>query len=225
MAELAWISLGKHPELGLTASTAHDDLGAAHQLLLDAGFSTGNPDFAYVLGDNHPEQVRATLQQLYTTVASHYVAIDDASLDEPARTVPAPLRSSQPAKHQPVPSPHRPGPRQDLAEFAEDLSARLPGSWAFAVHEHAAGAGQFPLIERVWGRGHVSWALSEFAPHRVAVLSGESGVELLVIDRPQRQHEFLVAALEPRGSGFAATTETPNGIVVSADPARARRPR
>ncbi|WP_406133188.1 hypothetical protein [Streptomyces zaomyceticus] len=62
MAELAWITLGKHPQLGLTASTLHDDFGSANRLLLDAGFSTGHPDFAYVLGDIRPNEVRATLQ-------------------------------------------------------------------------------------------------------------------------------------------------------------------
>ncbi|MEU6015068.1 hypothetical protein ABZ826_13765 [Streptomyces sp. NPDC047515] len=221
MAELAWMTLDKHRELGLTASTAQDDLGAAHQLLLDAGFSTCHPGFAYALGNNHPVDVRATLQQLYNDVATHYVAIDDASLDDPARATSAPLGRSQPAQHIPVASPGRPDSRRDLATFAEELSARLPGTWAVTVHKHATGVGQFPLSERVWGRGHVSWALSEFTPHRDAVLSSESGVELLVIDRPLRKHEFLVAALEPRRSGFATTNEAPNGIAVSAHPVRA----
>ncbi|ATW48210.1 hypothetical protein [Streptomyces peucetius] len=220
MAELAWITLGKHPELGLTASTVHDDFGSAHRLLLDAGFSTGHPDFAYVVGDSRPDEVRATLQQLYRAVASYHVAIDDASLDGPMPTSPAPPRGSEPA-HPLAPSPRRPDLRADLAEFAEELSGRLPGSWSAAVHEHAAEEGQIPLNERVWDYGHVSWALSEFTPHRSAVLISDSGIALLVTDRPLRKHEFLVAAFEPRGSGFDTATKTPNGIVVSNDPARA----
>ncbi|UUN25405.1 hypothetical protein [Streptomyces sp. FIT100] len=211
MAELAWITLGKHPQLGLTAATIHDDFGSANRLLLDAGFSTGHPDFAYV---------RATLQQLYSAVASHYIAIDDASLDGPMPTNPAPPRGSEPA-HPPTPSPRRPDSRADLAEFAEELSGRLPGSWTSAVHERAAEEGQLPLSERVWDYGHVSWAFSEFTPHRSAVLTSDSGIELLVTDRPLRKHEFLVVAFEPRGSGFDTTTRTPNGIVVSTDPVRA----
>ncbi|MEV0962865.1 hypothetical protein AB0J25_09750 [Streptomyces sp. NPDC049910] len=120
MAVLAWITLGKHPQLGLTASTLHDEFGTAHQLLLDAGFSTGHPDFAYVLGECNPEEVEEALQQLYSAVASHYVAIDDALLDEGT--------SKNPAPRQLAPAPHRPDGRADLAEFAEGLSARLPGS-------------------------------------------------------------------------------------------------
>ncbi|ORT59151.1 hypothetical protein [Streptomyces sp. CB03238] len=221
MAELAWITLGKHPQLGLTASTVNDDFGSAHRLLLDAGFSTGHPDFAYVLGDNHPDEVRATLQQLYDTVASHYVAIDDASLDEAVPTNLAPPRGSEPG-HQSAPSPRQPDARADLAEFTEELSARLPGSWTVARHEHqAADEGQIPLSERVWDYGHVSWVLSEFTPRRSAVLTSDSGIELLITDRPLRKHEFLVAAFEPRGTGVDTTTKTPNGIVVSNDPVRA----
>lgn len=220
MAELAWITLGKHPQLGLTASTIHDDFGSADRLLLDAGFSTGHPDFAYVLGDSRPDEVRATLQPLYSAVASHYVAIDDAALDGPMPTNPGPPRGSEPA-HPPTPSPRRPDSRADLAEFAEELSGRLPGSWTSAVHEHVAEEGQLPLSERVWDYGHVSWALSEFTTHRSAVLTSDSGIELLVTDRPLRKHEFLVAAFEPRGSRFDTTTRTPNGIVVSTDPVRA----
>ncbi|MFF4180214.1 hypothetical protein [Streptomyces sp. NPDC001750] len=220
MAELAWITLGKHRQLGLTASTIHDDFGSAHQLLLDAGFTSGHPDFAYVLGDNHPNEVRATLQQLYNTVASHYVAIDDASLDEAVPTNPAPPRGAEYAD-QSAPSRRRPDTRADLAEFAEQLSARLPGSWTVALQEHGVDEGQIPLSERVWDYGHVSWALAKFTTRRSAVLTSDSGIELLVTDRPLRKDEFLVAAFEPRGTGSATTTKTRNGIVVSNDPVRA----
>ncbi|WP_431949501.1 hypothetical protein [Actinacidiphila sp. bgisy167] len=216
MAEPVWITLGKHPELGLTAATAQDDLGAAHRLLVDAGFSAGHPDFAYILGGNHPGDVRAALQQLDNTAATHHVAIDDASLFEPA-----PHEDVPPTKHLLVPSSGLPDPQRDLAEFAGELAARLPGTWHAASHGPNAYAEDFPLGERVWDRGHVSWAFSEFTPLRNAVLTSDSGVELVVFDRPLRRHEFLVAALEPRGSGFAATAEAPTGIVVSADPARA----
>ncbi|PCG85061.1 hypothetical protein CIB93_16240 [Streptomyces sp. WZ.A104] len=220
MAELAWITLGKHRQLGLTASTVHDEFGTAHQLLLDAGFSTGHPDFAYVLGNNHPDEVGETLQQLYSAVASHYVAIDDALLDEGMSKNLAPPRGSEPVR-QLAPAPRQPDGRADLAEFAEGLSARLPGSWTVAVHGGEADEGPIPLSERVWDYGHVSWALSELTTPRSAVLTSDSGIEFLVTDRPLREHEFLVAAFEPRSTESEATTKTPNGIVVSNDPVRA----
>lgn len=220
MAELAWITLGKHRQFGLTASTIHDDFGSVHRLLLDAGFITGHPDFAYVLGNTHPDEVRVTLQQLYNTVASHYVAIDDALLDEGMSKNPAPPRGSEPAR-QLAPAPSQPDARADLAEFAEVLSALLPGSWTVALHEHGADGGQIPLSGRVWDYGHVRWAFCEFTTRRSVVLTSDSGIELLVTDRPLRKHELLVAAFEPRGTGFDTTTKTPNGIVVSNDPVRA----
>ncbi|MGG7569182.1 hypothetical protein [Streptomyces sirii] len=118
-------------------------------------------------------------------------------------------------------SSHRPQERADLALFAEALVARLPGSWTAATREHAEYSDQFPLRERLWGFGHARWALSEFVLQRDAVLTSDSGLELVVVDRPLRRHEFLVAALAPQGINVTGAVKAPDGIVVSADPARA----
>lgn len=108
-----------------------------------------------------------------------------------------------------------------LAAFAEGLSVRLPGSWTVVAREHAAYADQLPLAERVWDRGHVNWVFGEFVLSRSAVLTSDAGAELVVIERPRRKHEFLVAALWPHGVMFTEAVEAPHGIVVDADPARA----
>lgn len=118
-------------------------------------------------------------------------------------------------------SSHRPQERADLALFAEALAARLPGSWAAATREHADYSDQFPLRERLWGFGHARWALSEFVLQRDAMLTSDSGAELVVVDRPLRRREFLVAALAPQGINVTDAVTAPDGIVVSADPARA----
>ncbi|WP_435244440.1 hypothetical protein [Streptomyces sioyaensis] len=118
-------------------------------------------------------------------------------------------------------SSHRPQERADLALFAEALAARLPGSWTAATREHADYSDQFPLRERLWGFGHARWALSEFVLQRDAVLTSDCGAELIVVDRPLRRHEFLVAALAPQGINVTDAVKAPDGIVVSADPARA----
>ncbi|MEV0372590.1 hypothetical protein AB0I10_22615 [Streptomyces sp. NPDC050636] len=115
----------------------------------------------------------------------------------------------------------RPQERADLALFAEALAARLSGSWTATTREHAAYSDQLPLRERLWGFGHARWALSEFVLQRDAVLTSDSGAELVVVDRPLRRHEFLVAALAPRGINVTDAVEAPDGIVVSAEPARA----
>lgn len=56
---------------------------------------------------------------------------------------------------------------------------------------------------------------------RDAVLTSDCGAELVVVDRPLRRHEFLVAALAPQGINVTDAVKAPDGIVVSADPARA----
>ncbi|MGH4028715.1 hypothetical protein ACQB60_07240 [Actinomycetota bacterium Odt1-20B] len=111
--------------------------------------------------------------------------------------------------------------RTGLAVFAGELADRLPGTWAAAVNEHTSHADQFQVAERVWSRGTVGCVFDEFAVNRHAVLTSDSHTHLVVIDRPQRTREFLVAALEPRGSGFAALGLAPDGIAVSGDPVRA----
>ncbi|MFC8350397.1 hypothetical protein [Streptomyces sp. NPDC057280] len=111
--------------------------------------------------------------------------------------------------------------RADLATFAQDLAARLPGSWTAVTQERAAYADQPPLAERLWDDGHVQWAFERFVLSRHAVLTTGTGCELVVVDRPRRAREFLVAALQPSGSDVADRVKAPDGIVVDADPARA----
>lgn len=111
--------------------------------------------------------------------------------------------------------------RADLAAFAEGLATRLPGSWTVIPHEHAAYADQFPLAQRLWDLGHVQWAFDQFVLSRDAVLTSDTGCELVVVDRPRRKREFLIAALQPSGSDVADRVNAPNGIVVNADPVRA----
>ncbi|MFE0256907.1 hypothetical protein [Streptomyces sp. NPDC059010] len=112
-------------------------------------------------------------------------------------------------------------PTADLAAFAQGLAARLPGSWTTVDREHAAYADQFPLAERIWDYGHVQWAFEHFVLSRSAVLTSDTGCELVVVDRPRRTREFLVAALQPSDGDVADRVKAPDGIVVDADPARA----
>ncbi|MFJ8107995.1 hypothetical protein [Streptomyces sp. NPDC096132] len=111
--------------------------------------------------------------------------------------------------------------RADLATFAQGLAARLPGSWTAVAQEHAAYAGQSPFAERLWDEGHVKWAFEQFVLSRHAVLISGTGCELVVVDRPRRTREFLVAALQPSGSDVADRVKAPDGIVVDSAPARA----
>ncbi|MGA5631437.1 hypothetical protein [Streptomyces lydicamycinicus] len=114
-----------------------------------------------------------------------------------------------------------PPERADLALFAEALAARLPGSWTAVIHDHTRNPSAFPLSGRVWDDGHLSHAYARTVLQQDAELTSQSGAKLVVIDRPLRRHEFLVAALVPRGINVTDTGKAPNGIAVSADPARA----
>ncbi|MFE7318264.1 hypothetical protein ACFU7T_34985 [Streptomyces sp. NPDC057555] len=118
-------------------------------------------------------------------------------------------------------SSHRPQEGADLALFAEALAARLPGSWTAVTHDHTANPLAFPLSGRVWDNGHLSRAYARTILRQDAVLTSDRGSELVVVDRPRRRHEFLVATLAPRGINVTDAVEAPDGVVVSADPARA----
>ncbi|MFD5765360.1 hypothetical protein ACFWIN_06010 [Streptomyces sp. NPDC127049] len=113
--------------------------------------------------------------------------------------------------------------RTPLKTFSAELADRLPGDWTSQYHRHRVYGEQFPLTEHLWDTGHVDWAVSECALGHHAVVTGPAGEELYVLDRPLRQGQFLVAALEPPGflpHHFHGVPE-PNGIVVNADPVRA----
>ncbi|WP_405931501.1 hypothetical protein [Streptomyces sp. NBC_00827] len=129
--------------------------------------------------------------------------------------------TASPSERQIASTARRLNDRADLVAFAEGLAARLPGSWAVVAQEHAAYSDQFPLAQRVWDLGHVSWVFDQFVLSRDAVLTSDTGRELVVVDRPRRKREFLVAALQSSDSDVADRVNAPNGIVVKADPARA----
>lgn len=134
---------------------------------------------------------------------------------------PAPDSTASASEHQGPSAARRGNERADLAAFAQHLAARLPGSWAVVTQEHTAYADQFPLADRIWDLGHVHWAFEQFVLSRDALLTSDTGCELVVVDRPRRTREFLVAALRPSGSAVADRVKAPDGIVVDADPARA----
>ncbi|WP_107086975.1 hypothetical protein [Streptomyces viridochromogenes] len=142
-------------------------------------------------------------------------------MSERIPTLAAGTPASPSANHPASLAPRKANERADLATFAQDLAARLPGSWTVVAQEHAAYAGQSPLAERLWDYGHVQWAFEQFVLSRHAVLTSGTGCELVVVDRPRRTREFLVAALQPSGSDVVDRVKAPDGIVVDAAPARA----
>ncbi|MFJ4696339.1 hypothetical protein [Streptomyces sp. NPDC088766] len=116
-------------------------------------------------------------------------------------------------------------PSTDLAAFAADLAARLPGTWTSQYQRHSQYADQFSLTEQLWDTGHVDYVVSQYILTHDAVLHGPEDQQLYVADRPRYPHQFVVAALAPDGARIKphhfAGVEEPNGIAVPKDPARA----
>jgi hypothetical protein len=76
--------------------------------------------------------------------------------------------------------------------------------------------------DRLWDHGHTAWTLRRFVPAEAALLNGPGGTRLVVLARPQRPRQFLVAALAPPGvHGALLADHTANGIAVPGSPVRA----
>ncbi len=121
-----------------------------------------------------------------------------------------------------MPASHDPDFR-DLEGFAAAFADALPGDWTSEYRSHATThSDHTQLTEGVWDMDLVSDALARRTPRRSTVLTyGEA--RLFVIENPDNQEEFLVAAMAPPGvapEAFRGVRE-PDGITVPDDPYRA----
>ncbi|GAU70742.1 hypothetical protein SSP35_22_00450 [Streptomyces sp. NBRC 110611] len=114
-------------------------------------------------------------------------------------------------------------PRTDLSAFAGALAERLPGAWTCDYLAHPTYPAQFPRAEGVWDLAMVHGAICTYVLGHDAILSGPDDTRLYVIDRPRRSDQFLVAAFVPTGieDKHLHKVETPHGVAVSNEPARA----
>ncbi|MFE0188002.1 hypothetical protein [Streptomyces sp. NPDC058989] len=113
----------------------------------------------------------------------------------------------------------------DLSAFATALAERLAGAWTCDYLVHPTYPDQFPRAERVWDRAMVDGAICTYVLKHDAILTSPNDTRLYVIDRPLRRDQFFVAAFVPPGieDKHLRKVETPHGIAVSNDPARAAR--
>lgn len=109
--------------------------------------------------------------------------------------------------------------------FSRNLALRLPGGWIPSWRDTSTSAGRSALMDRLWDTGAAQWALMEFVNDRVTQLRHYAGLDLVVIPRPLRPHQYLVGALVPVGHGYASNVDhldpLPIAISVPNDPARA----
>ncbi|MEY9956810.1 hypothetical protein [Streptacidiphilus sp. MAP5-52] len=113
----------------------------------------------------------------------------------------------------------------DLHRFVQDLARRLPGPWDAIVRDNSTSAYNNALSQRLWDLGTAHGALQEFINNHIGQLSHPADLDLIVLPRPGRPDQYLVAALVPSGIGHAVDLEhidpLPWAIAVPADPARA----
>ncbi|MEU6312303.1 hypothetical protein [Streptomyces sp. NPDC047014] len=113
-----------------------------------------------------------------------------------------------------------------LQEFSSGLAPRLSSGWTPSVQITPHWWSR--AYHRLWEHeGSVLWrALHEDhldSGHRYAraFLTHDHGLQLHVVQRPYRTHQFLIGALLPAGIVEYDTTPRPSAIAVPADPARA----
>jgi hypothetical protein len=120
--------------------------------------------------------------------------------------------------------PARPDRTADqLRDFSGALARRLPGTWNAATKASFTYSPTYAdVMDRLWDHNHVEWALLHFAQEEAALLDSPGKELLIVLPRPRRPGQYVVAALAPPGvTGTLRFRHAPGGIAIPGDPARA----
>ncbi|MYT96613.1 MULTISPECIES: hypothetical protein [unclassified Streptomyces] len=110
-------------------------------------------------------------------------------------------------------------PRPYLADFGDDLVARLPGAWSAQLELYYNPLVQQDLIAPLWDSGDLLQALLHDAVPGAVVLKNGVGTELLLIERPGHSSGYLLGAFATEE--FDDNWEAPNAprsIVLPAEP-------
>lgn len=115
-------------------------------------------------------------------------------------------------------------PRPYLADFGEDLAARLPGTWSAQLELYYHPLVQEDLIGPLWDSGDLLQALLHDHVPSAVVLKNGAGTELLLIERPGHSAGYLLGAFATEE--YDDNWEEPNAprsIVLPAEPDLAAR--
>lgn len=112
--------------------------------------------------------------------------------------------------------------RRYLGDVADEIAAHLPGPWSAKVGVHSHPVWQHDLLPWLWDAGELIHAVQTERLPYTAVLTDDTGIELLVTERPGHQNDYLLGAFTPNGfDEHVAKTSPPNSIVLPAAPEQA----
>ncbi|MFE0055294.1 hypothetical protein [Streptomyces sp. NPDC059003] len=115
-------------------------------------------------------------------------------------------------------------PRPYLADFGDDLAARLPGTWSAQLELYYHPVVQEDLIGPLWDSGDLLQALLHDPVPAAVVLKNVMGTELLLIERPGHSSGYLLGAFATEE--YDDNWEEPNAprsMVLPGDPDLAAR--
>ncbi|MBM7167047.1 hypothetical protein JQK87_01130 [Streptomyces sp. G44] len=115
-------------------------------------------------------------------------------------------------------------PRPYLADFGDDLAARLPGTWSAQLELYYHPVVQEDLIGPLWDSGDLLQALLHDPVPAAVVLKNGMDTELLLIERPGHSSGYLLGAFATEE--YDDNWEEPNAprsIVLPGDPDLAAR--
>ncbi|MFB7270779.1 hypothetical protein [Streptomyces sp. NPDC056244] len=113
--------------------------------------------------------------------------------------------------------------RRYLGDIAKSVARRLRGSWSASVEIYALPDEQEDLREWLWDVGELAHAVETARiPYAAVLTDGQgTGPDLLMIERPGHDHEYLVGAFAPTlDSASTDGMDAPRSMVVTGLPAR-----
>ncbi|MFI0776184.1 hypothetical protein [Streptomyces sp. NPDC021212] len=115
--------------------------------------------------------------------------------------------------------------RRFIGDAACDLARQLPGQWNTSVGIYSHPAWQEDLVPWIWDSGELGRALQrERIPYAATLTDPASGTNLLLIERPGHQHDYLVGAFAPGPfDGGYGDPHAPHGIVLPPSPGPAAK--
>lgn len=97
-----------------------------------------------------------------------------------------------------------------LASYADVLAGELPDTWTSTHLTADAKDDLAELTDRIWDLDLIAASLAEHPLQQAAVLNRSDGAQLVLIDRHDERHSFLLAAVAPAPCPTRRTGPSPS---------------